>query len=100
MLGTPFAQSAEAPGRGYNWGMAGKDSELPRGTRVGTGTTAPLHQIINGPTTVTNGTQNFLAALKVCMGMVGAQTIREFQQAELVLAPAIKTEGKHLQLNS
>ena len=49
MLGTPFAQSAEAPGRGYNWGMAGKDSELPRGTRVGTGTTAPLDQIINGP---------------------------------------------------
>ena len=100
MLGTPFAQSAEAPGRGYNWGMAGKDSELPRGTRVGTGTTAPLDQIINGPTAVTNGTQNFLAALKVCMGMVGAKTIREFQQAELVLAPAIKTEGKHLQLNS
>ena len=100
MLGTPFAQSAEAPGQGYNWGMAGKDSELPRGTRVGTGTTAPLAQIINGPTAVTNGTQNFLAALKVCMGMVGAQNIREFQQAELVLAPAIKTEGKHLQLNS
>ena len=78
----------------------GKDSELPRGTRVGTGTTAPLAQIINGSTAVTNGTQNFLAALKVCMGMVGARTIREFQQAELVLAPAIKTEGKHLQLNS
>ena len=100
MIGTPFAQTTESPGQGYNWGMAGKDSELPRGTRVGTGTTAPLDQIINGPTAVTNGTQNFLAALKVCMGMVGAKTIREFQQAELVLAPAIKTEGKHLQLNS
>jgi hypothetical protein len=31
------------------------------------------------------------------MAMVGARTIRDFQQAELVLAPSIKTEGKQIQ---
>ncbi|MCI0438561.1 MAG: GuaB3 family IMP dehydrogenase-related protein, partial [Chloroflexi bacterium] len=34
MLGTPLAQSREAPGKGFNWGMANPHPALPRGTRV------------------------------------------------------------------
>ncbi|MSQ40665.1 MAG: GuaB3 family IMP dehydrogenase-related protein [Dehalococcoidia bacterium] len=98
MLGTTFAQTEEAPGRGYNWGMATSHLELPRGTRVTVGTQGTLKQILYGPTSVTNGTQNLVNALKVGMGMLGAFTIRDFQQAELTFAPAIKTEGKHYQL--
>ena len=98
MLGTPFAQSEEAPGRGYNWGMANPHPELPRGTRIKVGTKGSLQQILYGPTSVTDGTQNFIGALRVAMGMCGAYTIRDMHKAEMVIAPSIKTEGKYFQL--
>ena len=98
MLGTPFAQAEEAPGRGFNWGMANPHPELPRGTRVKVGTKAPLKQILYGPTSKTDGTQNFVGALKAGMGMCGAYTIRDLHKAEMVVAPAIKTEGKFFQM--
>jgi IMP dehydrogenase len=98
MLGTPFAQAAEAPGRGYNWGMANAHPELPRGTRINVGTKSTLRQLLHGPTSVTNGTQNLVGALRVAMGMCGAHTIRDFHKTEMVVAPAIKTEGKHYQM--
>ena len=98
MLGTPFAQAEEAPGRGFNWGMANPHPELPRGTRVKVGTKAPLKQILYGPTSMTDGTQNFVGALKAGMGMCGAYTIRDLHKAEMVIAPAIKTEGKFFQM--
>ena len=98
MLGTPFAQAEEAPGRGYNWGMANAHPELPRGTRITVGTKGTLKQIMYGPTSLTNGTQNLVGALRVAMGMCGAYTIRDMHKAEMVVAPAIKTEGKFFQM--
>ncbi len=98
MVGTPFAQAEEAPGRGYNWGMANAHAELPRGTRIKVGTRATLKEIMYGPTSVTNGTQNLVGALQVAMGMCGAYTIRDFHQVEMVIAPSIKTEGKFFQM--
>ena len=98
MIGTPIAQSTEAPGRGYNWGMANAHPELPRGTRITVGTKGTLQQILFGPSSVTNGTQNLIGALKVSMGMCGAYTIQDFHKAEMVIAPAIKTEGKFFQI--
>jgi IMP dehydrogenase len=99
MLGTPFAQTQEAPGRGYNWGMANPNPELPRGTRIKVGTKATLREIMYGPTSVTDGTQNLVGAIKVAMGMCGAYTIRDFHKSDMVVAPAIKTEGKYFQLS-
>ena len=98
MLGTPFAQAEEAPGGGFNWGMANPHPELPRGTRIKVGTKGTLRQILYGPTTATDGTQNFIGALRVAMGMCGAYTIRDLHKAEMVIAPSIKTEGKSFQL--
>lgn len=98
MLGTPFAQAEEAPGRGYNWGMANSHPELPRGTRIKVGTKGTLRQILYGPTSVTDGTQNLIGALRVAMGMCGAYTIRDLHKAEMVIAPSIKTEGKFFQM--
>ncbi len=98
MLGTPIAQAEEAPGRGYNWGMATPHAELPRGTRITVGTKGSLKQILYGPTSRTDGTQNFVGALRVAMGMCGAYTIRDMHKAEMIVAPAIKTEGKYFQL--
>jgi IMP dehydrogenase len=98
MLGTPFAQAREAPGRGYNWGMATSHPALPRGTRVRVGVKGSLQEILFGPSRVTDGTMNLVGALRVSMGMVGAFTIRDFQRAELVYAPSVKVEGKAYQL--
>ena len=98
MIGTPLAQAEEAPGKGYNWGMANPHQALPRGTRVKVGVKGSLQQILFGPTPRTDGTQNLIGALRVCMGMVGANNIREMHKAEVVIAPSIKTEGKHYQL--
>ena len=98
MIGTPLAQSEEAPGKGFNWGMASPDPALPRGTRVKVGVKAPLKQILYGPSSRSDGTENLMGALTVCMGMVGAFTIRDMHRAEMIVAPSIKTEGKHLQL--
>ena len=99
MIGTPLAQAEEAPGRGYNWGMASPDPNLPRGTRVNVGVKGTLEQILFGPSSVTDGTQNLVGALNICLGMVGAENIREMHEvAEVVVAPSIKTEGKHYQL--
>ena len=99
MLGTPFAQADEAPGRGFNWGMANPHPELPRGTRISVGTKGSLREILYGPTSKTDGTQNFIGALKVAMGMCGAYTIRDLHKAEMVIAPSIKTEGKFFQMS-
>jgi IMP dehydrogenase len=98
MIGSPFAQTAEAPGRGHHWGMAAPHAGLPRGTRIKVGVGGSLEQILFGPTSLTNGTQNLVGALRTCMGVVGAATIQEMHQAEMVIAPAIKTEGKSWQL--
>jgi IMP dehydrogenase len=95
MIGTPFAQTFEAPGKGFNWGMASPHPALPRGTRLNVGASASLEQLLFGPSHRTDGTQNLVGAIKVSMSMVGAQTIKEFhEKAELVAAPTIATEGK------
>ena len=94
MMGSPFAATTEAPGRGYHWGMATPHANLPRGTRVTVGVNTTIGKSLWGPTSRTDGTENLVGALRTAMGMCGAHTIREFQQAEMVIAPAIKTEGK------
>jgi IMP dehydrogenase len=98
MIGSPLAQAAEAPGRGHHWGMATPHAGLPRGTRIKVGVSGTLEQILFGPTSLTNGTQNLVGALRTCMGVCGAATLREMHRVEMVIAPAIKTEGKSWQL--
>jgi IMP dehydrogenase len=98
MLGSIFAQAKEAPGLGYHWGMSHPHPALPRGTRIKVGTTGTLEQILFGPTSVTDGSQNLVGALRTAMGVCGAGTIQEMHQAEMVIAPAIITEGKSWQM--
>ncbi len=98
MIGTPLAQAIEAPGRGFNWGMATPHASLPRGTRIQVGTRGSLEKILFGPSHRTDGTENLVGALQISMGMVGAKDIREMHRAELIYAPAIKTEGKIFQM--
>jgi IMP dehydrogenase len=99
MMGQPIASSREAPGRGYHWGMATSSMGLPRGTRIKVGTRVSLEQALFGPATTDDGTMNFVGALKLGMGTCGASTIKEMQQAELLIAPALQTEGKRQQFD-
>ena len=97
MLGSIFAQTEEAPGRGNHWGMATPHEALPRGTRINVGVKGSLEQTLFGPSVVTNGTQNLVGALRTSMGVCGARNIKEMHQTEIVVAPSIKTEGKGFQ---
>jgi len=94
MIGSPFARAAEAPGRGFHWGMATPSPVLPRGTRIRVGTTGTLEQILRGPALLDDGTHNLLGALKTSMGTLGAKDLKEMQQVEVVIAPSLLTEGK------
>jgi len=97
MLGSIMAQAAEAPGKGYHWGMSHPHPSLPRGTRIKAGVRAPLERLLFGPTSVTDGTENFVGALRTAMGVCGALTIKDMHKARMVIAPSIKTEGKYFQ---
>jgi IMP dehydrogenase len=97
MIGSAFARATEAPGHGYHWGMATPHANLPRGTRIRVGTTGSLEEILFGPAKLDDGTQNLVGALRTCLGNVGAKNVKEFQLTEIVIAPAIKTEGKLFQ---
>jgi IMP dehydrogenase len=94
MIGSPIARAAEAPGRGYHWGMATPSPLLPRGTRINVGTTGTIAEILTGPAKLDDGTHNLLGALKTSMGTLGAKDIKEMQEVEVVIAPSLLTEGK------
>ena len=100
MLGTPLARSAEAPGRGTNWGMAAPSPTLPRGTRIRVGTIGSLEKVLLGPAGVTDGTQNLVGALRQSMAALGARDLRAMQQVEMVYAQSVAVEGKSWQRGS
>jgi IMP dehydrogenase len=97
MLGSPIARSEEAPGNGTNWGMAAPSPVLPRGTRIRVGTIGSLERILHGPARVTDGSENLMGALRQSMAALGARTISDMQQVEVVFAPAVVSEGKSWQ---
>jgi IMP dehydrogenase len=97
MIGSPLTRADEAPGRGYHWGMATFHATLPRGARVKTQQVASMEEILVGPAHENDGTLNLFGALATSMATTGYATIKEFQKAELVIAPSIKTEGKTYQ---
>jgi IMP dehydrogenase len=97
MLGSPLARAVEAPGRGYHWGMATFHPDLPRGTRVRTSSIGTLKEILLGPAPVNDGSMNLFGALRTSMATCGYASVREFQRAEVMVAPALQTEGKQLQ---
>ena len=98
MLGSPLARASEAPGRGTNWGMAAPSPVLPRGTRIQVGTVGSLERILLGPSSVTDGTQNLMGALRQSMAALGARRIADMHEVEIVYAPSVATEGKSWQL--
>ena len=97
MLGSPIASATEAPGRGSHWGMAAFHPTLPRGARVEVGDQGTLAEILVGPAHENDGRRNLFGALRVSMATTGYADVKEFQKAEVMVAPALQSEGKALQ---
>jgi IMP dehydrogenase len=97
MLGSPLSSAEEAPCRGFHWGMATFHPTLPRGTRVRTSVRGSLKEILLGPAHENDGRMNLFGALRTSMATTGYQSVKEFQKAEVMVAPALQTEGKALQ---
>jgi IMP dehydrogenase len=97
VFGSILTRAEEAPGKGYHWGMSQPSATLPRGTRIKTGIRGSLEKLLLGPTSVTDGSENFVGALRNAMGVCGAVNIADFQKVRMVIAPSIKTEGKFFQ---
>lgn len=97
MIGSPLASASEAPGKGYHWGMATFHPTLPRGARVQTQIKGTLEEILVGPARENDGTLNLCGALRTSMATTGHETLKAFQKAEVMIAPALQTEGKSLQ---
>ncbi|HHC09406.1 MAG TPA: GuaB3 family IMP dehydrogenase-related protein [Actinobacteria bacterium] len=97
MLGSPIAAAEEAPGRGFHWGMATFHPELPRGSRVEVGRLGTLREILLGPAHENDGRRNLFGGLRGAMAATGHANLKEFQKAEVMVAPALQTEGKQLQ---
>ena len=97
MIGSPLARAKEAPGRGFHWGMATFHPSLPRGTRVATTQDGTLEQILLGPAEENDGTFNLMGALRTSMATCGYEDVPSFHRSEVMIAPALQTEGKQLQ---
>jgi IMP dehydrogenase len=97
MIGSPLTSAVEAPGKGYHWGMATFHPTLPRGARVRTEIRGTLAEILVGPAHENDGRMNLMGALRTSMATCGYETVKEFQKAEVMIAPALQTEGKQLQ---
>ncbi len=97
MIGSPLARAYEAPGRGFHWGMATFHPSLPRGARVQTTQNGTLEQILLGPAHENDGTFNLMGSLRTSMATCGYEDIPSFHRAEVMVAPALQSEGKQLQ---
>lgn len=97
MIGSPLARSSEAPGGGFNWGMAAPSPTLPRGTRIEVGTVGTMQQILDGPSRVTDGSENLIGAVRQSAAALGVSSLRGFRSVEVIHAPSVATEGKSWQ---
>lgn len=97
MIGSPLASAADAPGRGMHWGMATFHPTLPRGARVQVGNLGSLEEILVGPAHENDGRRNLFGGLRASMATTGYADVKEFQKAEVMIAPSLQTEGKSLQ---
>jgi IMP dehydrogenase len=87
MMGSPLAKAAEAPGKGWHWGLEAHHGELPRGNRVQVGTVGTLNEVLTGPSNTSDGSMNLFGALRRSMATCGYSDLKEFQRVEVVIQP-------------
>ena len=98
MIGSPLARAHEAPGQRLPLGHG----DLPllaaaRRARRDQAERHSLEEILLGPAYENDGTFNLFGALRTSMATCGYEDIPSFHRAEVMIAPALQTEGKQLQ---
>jgi IMP dehydrogenase len=56
-----------------------------------------LEEVLVGPARENDGRVNLMGGLRTSMATCGYSSLKEFQKAEVMVAPALQTEGKYLQ---
>ena len=96
MLGSPLSSAFEAPARGFPGGWRPSTQPFTRGPGAHRGAwRAP--EILLGPAHENDGRMNLFGALRTAMATCGYETVKEFQKAEVMVAPSLQTKGKQLQ---
>ena len=75
----------------------GETSQPPSAPAVATRQNGTLAEILIGPARENDGTFNLFGGLRTSMATCGHKDLAEFNRAEVVVAPALQTEGKALQ---
>ena len=90
--------AAEAPGGGVWWDSVAAHPRLPRGGTSGAAEPrGTLEQVLLGPAHENDGTFNLIGSLRTSMATCGYEDIPAFHKAEVMVAPALQSEGKQLQ---
>ena len=98
MIGSPLAAAHEAPGQGLPLGHGHLPPHAaPRRPGARPAIRGTLQEILVGPAHENDGRLNLFGALRTSMATCGYETVKEFQKAEVMVAPALQTEGKNLQ---
>lgn len=85
MLGTPLAQSVDAPAQGAVWSPTAFHHRLPRGRIGKVQPLGTLEQILFGPSDRSDGCTNLIGGLRKSMAVTGYGTLKEFQKADLTV---------------
>ena len=56
-----------------------------------------IQEILVGPAHENDGKRNLFGGLRASMATTGYSDVKEFQKAEVMIAPSLQTEGKSLQ---
>ncbi|WP_080793556.1 GuaB3 family IMP dehydrogenase-related protein [Corynebacterium pacaense] len=87
VLGSPLARAKEAAGHGYFWPAVAAHPRFPRGVVSDSGfldeDVPSLAQIINGPSQLPWGVENFSGGLKRAMAKCGYTDLKSFQKVTL-----------------
>ena len=98
MIGSPLARAYEAPGTRLPLGHGDVPPDAsPRRARRDDAERRRSRRSSSGPARENDGTFNLFGGLRTSMATCGHKDLAEFNRAEVVIAPALQTEGKALQ---
>ena len=95
MIGSPLAGAYEAPGPRVPLGHGDVPPHAAaRRARERRVSKATLAEILVGPAHENDGTLNLFGALRTSMATTGYETVKEFQKAEVMVAPVAADRGQ------
>ena len=94
MIGSPLATAAEAPGRGYHWGMATFHPSCRAARASRPAPRARSRRSSSARRTRTTARSTCSARLRTSMATCGYETLSSFQKAEVMVAPSLRPRAR------